>query len=181
MRDGSALQILQLDQGENEAQLLLIKSVKLVDIRQIVVLAPPEIGFQLQLCDPSSNQNDSDEVQEQEELEPVSPLLFTVPTELAASKAAIVNQWVLTLTCGVNAVQQQLQSERSSKPEPPMTNLIWQAARLRIFELISVLPLPDAVALVTLGVHQFLSNDELQGLENHTQQQPLLFLKTHSV
>lgn len=162
------------EQEEDEPQ-LPIKCVKLVDIRQIVVLSPPENGFSLQLCAPSSNQSNDEH---QHEDDPLSAVLLTIPTESAASSAAILREWVLTLTCGTNAFQQQqqLQSETIESPRP-MMSLIWQAARLRIFELAHVLPLHEAVALVTLGVHQLLSSDELQALES-VQQQPLLFLST---
>lgn len=175
-RDGSALRVLlRVTEQEEDKPQLPIKSVKLVDIRQIVVLSPPENGFSLQLCAPSSNQNYDEH---QHEDNPLPAVLLTTPTESAASSAAILQEWVLTLTCGTNAFQQQqLQSETTESPRS-MTNLIWQAARLRIFELAHVLPLHEAVALVTLGVHQLLSSDELQALESVQQQQPLLFLST---
>ncbi|GAB9473197.1 hypothetical protein Gpo141_00010353 [Globisporangium polare] len=172
-RDGSALQLLQATEEEDESQLLLIKSVKLVDIQRIGVLSPPELGFRLQICDPGSNQNDAEH---QDEPERTPALLFTLPTELAASSATALRHWVLALTCGANAFQQQLQREKTG-PQQPMTSLIWQAARLRIFELAHVVPLHDAVALSTLGVRQLLSSDELVELES-SQQQPLLFLST---
>lgn len=142
-------------------------SVNLVDIEQIILsteLHPR--GFSLRLRRDSFAHDGND---------PNASSRFLNGVFVCAASAALFNQWVLTLTCGANAFQQQkkkedddVNNESSSHGAQATRNLIWQAVRLRIFELGHVMELANAAATVTRGCHDILDAEqqECEGLQD---------------
>lgn len=111
-------------------------SVRLLDIKGLALHVTPLHSFSLQLDDLSSGNN----VDVAASVEPAD--VFVAPT------ADVLNRWVVALTCGVNAFQQH-QSSEPNFPDAKAADLVWQAVRLRIFELAGVMALPTAIEHVT--------------------------------
>ncbi|RLN92465.1 hypothetical protein BBJ28_00002900 [Nothophytophthora sp. Chile5] len=70
-----------------------------------------------------------------------------------ASSADVLNRWVVALTCGVSAFQQQ-QKTLPLAPDAKAADLVWQAVRLRVFELAESMALSTAVDQVAQVVPQ---------------------------
>ncbi|KAJ8519612.1 hypothetical protein ON010_g18059 [Phytophthora cinnamomi] len=144
-KDGSTLQVV------SDVDNLLQSSVQLVDIQGITLHATPTHSWSLQVHGHDARGDNN---------------ATSVPTEGAtetfvASSAVILNRWIIALTCGANAFQRQreLQSTAITFPDAKAADLVWQAARLRIFELAEILPLTEAVdhvnkSIPTLDRHQ---------------------------
>ncbi|GMF13308.1 unnamed protein product [Phytophthora lilii] len=137
-KDGSALQITS-EHDEIEAT-----SIALLDITGITVQTAPLFSFSLQ-SDVEDIEDDNNERSG-----------VMTPDTFVAPNADVLTRWVVALTCGINAFQQQHQ-QQSSKPsssDGKAAELVWQAVRLRIFELATVIPLPTAIEYVIVTIPQ---------------------------
>ncbi|KAF4046208.1 hypothetical protein GN244_ATG01357 [Phytophthora infestans] len=123
-KDGSTLQV------ATETQTGII-SISLVDIKGLLLQETPLNSFSLLLDDPGDGDDNIG--------------IFV------ASSADMLNRWVVALTCGVGAFQ-RLDTAQQSSPDAMQADLVWQAVRLRIFELAGVLGIPAAIDHVTLAI-----------------------------
>jgi hypothetical protein len=126
-KDGSTLQVVA--DAETAA-------IPLLAITGITIHSSPPQSFSLRLGRAGGDDDNAN----------AAPSVQTADLFIASS-ADVLNRWVVALTCGVNAFQQQ-RSEPTS-PDSKATELVWQAVRLRIFELAEAKPLAAAIALVT--------------------------------
>lgn len=169
--DGSRLQVLQLASAGSEPgaaeqedkTLVVLTSVALIEIQRIVVSSTREFGFSLCLRGGSCFNEEDDHSNS-------SSTSTSNSTAFVAPSAAELNQWVLMLTCGANAFQQQQQQLPPECGDP----LLWQAARLRIFELAELLPLRDAVESVADGVQRLPRSTKSTSQDDSSR--PQLFL-----
>ncbi|KAL3662209.1 hypothetical protein V7S43_012540 [Phytophthora oleae] len=121
-KDGSTLQVLGTD----------FVSVSLVEIKGITLHSTISHSFSLQFEEETGDNN--------EEIAPLSTRDIFV-----AESGEALNCWVVALTCGVNAFQQQLSVQPKCFPDDKEAGLVWQAVRLRIFELSGVVGMPTAI------------------------------------
>ncbi|KAE9333597.1 hypothetical protein PF008_g14373 [Phytophthora fragariae] len=134
-KDGSMLQVLSDTDGAVTA------SLQLVDVQGITLHATPIHSFSLKLSQYDNEQDNN-------------AATVGATNTLVASSEGDLNRWVLALTCGVNAFQRQ-RERQCTEPFPPdakVADLVWQAARLRIFELTEVMSLPEAIDHVSKSV-----------------------------
>ncbi|KAG4038440.1 hypothetical protein PC123_g25997, partial [Phytophthora cactorum] len=124
--DGSTIQV----KTETNAG---IESLPLVKIKGITLQETPLNSFSLQLDDPVDGNS------------------VGVGDIFVASNADTLNRWVVALTCGVNAFQQH-QATQLNYRDTKQADLVWQAVRLRIFELAGVLGMPTAIDHVTRAI-----------------------------
>ncbi|KAG7392552.1 hypothetical protein PHYPSEUDO_000240 [Phytophthora pseudosyringae] len=120
-KDGSTLQV-----ATETAD--LTASLRLIDITGIVLHMAPLHSFSLQL---DGGNNDE-----------AGAAVFV------ASSADALHRWIVALTCGVNAFQQQ-ESSPLNFSDAKQADLVWQAVRLRVFELAQVLGMATAIDHVT--------------------------------
>ncbi|KAE9020306.1 hypothetical protein PR003_g14411 [Phytophthora rubi] len=134
-KDGSTLQML------SDADGTVTASLQLVDVQGITLHATPIHSFSLKL---SQHDDEPDN----------NATTVGATNTLVASSEGDLNRWVLALTCGVNAFQRQRERQCTEpfSPDAKAADLVWQAARLRIFELAEVMPLPEAIDHVTKSV-----------------------------
>lgn len=69
----------------------------------------------------------------------------------------VFREWILALTCGVNAFQQRQRRQQPANNISP-ADLLWQGVRLRIFELANGAKLIDAVSTVTRKLNYLIHN-----------------------
>ncbi|KAF1316549.1 hypothetical protein FI667_g15310, partial [Globisporangium splendens] len=171
--DGSTLDIsptTKLDADGDEVSVCGSQSIRLVDIQQLVL--HPDHGFSLRIRKDNSGATSSNASS--------SSQIF-----LAAS-SEVLNQWVLTLTCGANAFQQQQQLQKDNNNNSVATqsqstqSLIWQTARLRIFELSREMDLVDAVTSVTQRVCDLLGAETQQQNAEHDVDDASLFFLSYA-
>ncbi|KAH7472402.1 uncharacterized protein KRP23_9396 [Phytophthora ramorum] len=125
-KDGSTLEIAPVNVDNRVA------SVRLLDIKELVLHATPAHSVSLQL-DADNN---------------VDVLGTVEATDVfVAPSVESFNRWMVALTCGVNAFQQQ--SSEPAFPDSKAADLVWQGVRLRVFELAQVLPLATVIKNVT--------------------------------
>ncbi|KAG1692999.1 hypothetical protein DVH05_024035 [Phytophthora capsici] len=128
-KDGSTVRIL----GTN------LVSVSLTTIKQILLHPTIPHGFSIRIGEETGENNDD-----------IAP--FSLRDIFIAGSAEVLNFWVVALTCGVNAFQQHQLRQSRCFPDVKEADLVWQAVRLRIFELSGVIGMSAAIQKVLRSI-----------------------------